>query len=89
MFDDLYDTEEEEELEEPFMDPVQAALLASFVMAHQERNNARAVEEVDVAILNCVIDISHVRVPMEEDARLIMKAAGEKINELNKQTRSI
>jgi hypothetical protein len=71
------------------MDPVQVALLASFVMAHQERNDARAIEELDVAILNYVIDISHVRVPMEEDARLLMEAAGEKINELNEQTRSI
>jgi hypothetical protein len=73
MFDDLNDTEEEEEVEEPFMDPMQAALLASFVMVHQERNGARAIEEVDAALLNCVIDISHERVSMGEDIRLLME----------------
>jgi hypothetical protein len=57
MLDGLDDTEEEG-LEDPFVDHVQVALLASFMMARQERNGVRAIEEEDATILSRVINIS-------------------------------
>jgi hypothetical protein len=85
MFDDLDGTDVEEEVEDPFPDLVQEALLTSSVTAQRVHIGARAIEEVEVAH-EPRHRISRERAPMEVAARLLMGAEWQKINKLNAQT---